>query len=152
MEQFIGTKIVQAEPAWRLTGRDGRKHIVTMKPALLEGEVLEEGYRVIYAPDGYESWSPKEVFEVAYRCTEGMNFGLALEAAKMGKKIARHGWNGKGIYLEVQVPNEHSKMTLPSIYIVTNGLITDNPLAPKGCVPWLASQTDMLSDDWYVIE
>ena len=81
-----------------------------------------------------------------------MNFGIALEEVKKGKKIARKGWNGKGIYLELQLPDEHSKMTLPYIYIVTNGLITDNPHAPKGMAPWLASQTDMLAEDWYIVE
>ena len=81
-----------------------------------------------------------------------MNFGKALEALKEGKKVARAGWNGKGIYIELQVPDQHSKMTLPYIYIVTNGLITDNPAAPNGVVPWLASQTDMLAEDWQVVE
>ena len=80
------------------------------------------------------------------------NFGEAIKYLKRGFKVARKGWNGKGIYLELQVPDEHSKMTLPYIYIVTNGLVTDNPHAPKGCVPWLASQTDMLSDDWVFVE
>ena len=81
-----------------------------------------------------------------------MDFGKAIEALKAGKKVRRRGWNGKGIYLELQRPDEYSKMTLPYIYIVTNGLVTDNPDAPKGVVPWLASQTDMLSEDWEVVE
>lgn len=81
-----------------------------------------------------------------------MNFGKALEALKNGKRVARRGWNGKGIYIELQRPDAHSKMTLPYIYIVTNGLVTDNPEAPKGVVPWLASQTDLLSEDWVVLE
>lgn len=81
-----------------------------------------------------------------------MNFGQAIEALKEGKRVARKGWNGKGIYLELQIPDEHSKMTLPYIYIVTSRLETTNPDAPKGVVPWLASQTDMLSDDWVVVE
>ena len=79
---------------------------------------------------------------------EEMNFGEAIEALKMGKCVARKGWNGKGIYLKLQRPDEHSKMTLPYIYIVTSKLVTDNSYAPKGLVPWLASQTDMLSEDW----
>lgn len=81
-----------------------------------------------------------------------MNFGKALEALKEGKKVARKGWNGKGIYLKLQNPDEHSKMTLPYVYIVTTNLVTDNPDAPKGVVPWLASQTDMLAEDWVVLE
>ena len=80
-----------------------------------------------------------------------MNFGQALELLKDGKKLCRKGWNGKGIYIELQRPDEHSKMTLPYIYIVTNSLITDNPDAPKGVVPWLASQTDLLAEDWELI-
>lgn len=80
------------------------------------------------------------------------NFGEAIKYLKRGFKVKRRGWNGKGIYIEMQKPDEHSKMTLPYIYIVTNGLVTDNPDAPKGVVPWLASQTDMLAEDWCFAE
>lgn len=80
-----------------------------------------------------------------------MNFGKAIELLREGKQVRRRGWNGKGIFLELQVPDEHSKMTLPYIYINTGGLETNNPDAPRGRVPWLASQTDMLSDDWEVL-
>lgn len=83
---------------------------------------------------------------------EMMNFGKAIEALKEGKKVARKGWNGKGIFIELQVPDEYSKMTHPYIYIDTTGLQTDNPDAPKDRVPWLASQTDMLAEDWMIVE
>lgn len=79
-----------------------------------------------------------------------MNFGEALEKLKQGKKVCRKGWNGKGIFIELQVPDVNSKMTHPYIYIDTTGLQTNNPDAPKDRVPWLASQTDMLADDWEV--
>jgi hypothetical protein len=79
---------------------------------------------------------------------EGKTFGEALEALKRGERMRRAGWNGKGIYIELQRPDEHSKMTLPYIYIVTTGLQSDNPAAPRGVVPWLASQTDLLAEDW----
>ena len=81
-----------------------------------------------------------------------MNFGQAIEALKAGKRVARKGWNGKGIFIELQVPDEHSKMTFPYIFIDTTGLQTTNPDAPKSRVPWLASQTDMLSEDWQVVD
>lgn len=77
-----------------------------------------------------------------------MNFGQAIELLKEGKRVAREGWNGKGIYIKLQRPDANSKMTQPYIYIVTTGLVTDNKAAPKGIVPWLASQTDMLAEDW----
>jgi len=79
-----------------------------------------------------------------------MNFGEAINKLKLGQKVARRGWNGKGIFIELQVPDEHSKMTHPYIFIDTTGLQGDNPDAPKDRVPWLASQTDILSEDWEV--
>lgn len=83
---------------------------------------------------------------------KSMNFGQALEALKEGKRVARRGWNGKGIYIELQRPDAHSKMTLPYLYIVTVDLISDNPDSPRGLAPWMASQTDMLSEDWYILD
>ena len=80
-----------------------------------------------------------------------MNFGKAIEKLKNGSKVARSGWNGKGIFIELQVPDKNSKMTSPYIYINTTGLQTENKLAPKSLVPWLASQTDMLAEDWVVV-
>lgn len=68
-----------------------------------------------------------------------LNFGQALEHLKAGGKVARVGWNGKGMWLALQRPDEHSKMTLPYIYMST---VTGD------LVPWLASQTDLLAEDW----
>lgn len=72
-----------------------------------------------------------------------MTFGLALTALRRGKAVTRAGWNGKGQFLELQVPDAHSKMTLPYIYITT---------VQGDRVPWLASQTDLLADDWQVVD
>lgn len=80
------------------------------------------------------------------------DFGQALNWLRAGRKVARKGWNGKGIFIELQRPDEHSKMTHPYIFIDTTGLQTDNENAPKNRVPWLASQTDMLSEDWTVLD
>lgn len=70
-----------------------------------------------------------------------MNFGQALEALKVGRRVAREGWNGKGMWLALQRPDAHSKMSLPYIYMST---VTGD------LVPWLASQTDMLAEDWVI--
>lgn len=72
-----------------------------------------------------------------------LTFGEALVALKEGNKVQRQGWSGKGMFLKLQVPDLHSKMTLPYIYMKT---VDDN------LVPWLASQTDVLSEDWVIIE
>lgn len=71
-----------------------------------------------------------------------MDFGDAIRALKQGQRVTRAGWNGKGMWLELQVPDAHSKMTLPYIFMST---------VTKDRVPWLASQTDMLAEDWQVI-
>jgi hypothetical protein len=72
-----------------------------------------------------------------------MNFGKAIEEMKLGKKVCRKGWNGKGMWLAIQTPDEHSKMTCPYIYMKT---------AQDDFIPWLASQADMLADDWELKE
>ena len=77
-----------------------------------------------------------------------MNIGEAIQSMKDGKRCARKGWNGRGIFVELQTPDKNSKMTSPYIYIDTTGLQTDNKDAPKSLVPWLASQTDLLACDW----
>jgi hypothetical protein len=70
-----------------------------------------------------------------------MTFGEAVEHLKDGARVSRSGWNGKGMYLEIQIPDGSSKMTLPYIYMKT---------AANNLVPWLASQTDILSNDWEI--
>lgn len=70
------------------------------------------------------------------------DFGKALLLLKMGKRVRRMGWNGKGMWLSLQKPDAHSKMTLPYIYICT---------VSGDLVPWLASQTDILAEDWDLI-
>jgi len=72
----------------------------------------------------------------------GLNFGAALHGLKNNEKVARRGWNGKGMWLELQRPDDHSKMTLPYIWMKT---------ADDQKVPWLASQTDMLAEDWEIV-
>ena len=76
------------------------------------------------------------------------DFGLAIVAMKQGKRVAREGWNGKGMWLEQQVPDEHSKMTLPYLYL---NYPADAINTPGARVPWLASQTDVLAEDWVVL-
>ncbi len=73
---------------------------------------------------------------------DNMNFGEALDLLKQGGRVTRAGWNGPGQYLQLQVPDANSKMTLPYIYICT---------VQADLVPWLASQSDMLAEDWQEI-
>jgi hypothetical protein len=70
------------------------------------------------------------------------DFGQALQFLLQGKRLARAGWDGKGVYIEVEFPTNNSKMSLPYIFMKT----ADNNL-----VPWLASQSDLLTSDWQVV-
>lgn len=72
----------------------------------------------------------------------GVTIGGALELMRAGRRVTRAGWNGKGQFLELQRPDERSKMTLPYIYITT---------VQGDRVPWLASQTDILAEDWIAL-
>ena len=164
MKQYIGTKVVHAVPAFKATGLN--KACKVANQVLTADQIKEceangwhftdkmEGYKVRYA-DGYESWSPKEAFDEAYRLTDAMNFGLAIEAAKMGKKIARAGWNGKKQYVELATCISY-KNSAGKIVNVDHQNIGNKALAFVGTsgvqMGWLASQADMLADDWYIVE
>ncbi len=156
MQTYIGTKVITARPMSRIEYNDYREW------ELPENENgADAGYLVEYLdggqsnhPDhaGYISWSPKDVFERSYRLVEGLDFGSALAAIKMGMKVSRTGWNGKGMFLRLnwnQSPTVKFEQknsgyeVLPFIVMKT----ADNKL-----VPWLASQTDLLAEDWIVGE
>ena len=150
MQKYIGTKIIEAVPAIRKGGKvyeEGWPIPKSMDPT-------EKGYKVRY-PDGYESWSPKDVFEEAYRPTDCMSFGLAIEAMKKGKKVARRGWNGKNQHIELAT--RISYMTAEGAFVnVEHEAIGNKAIAFCGTsgvqMGWLASQADMLADDWEVVE
>jgi len=72
----------------------------------------------------------------------GQGIGWAVKQMHDGHKVCRAGWNGKNMYLELQVPDAHSKMTLPYVYMRT---------VQGDLVPWLCSQTDLLAIDWELV-
>jgi len=141
MTEYFGTKRVAAEPETK----DGAA-----------------GYAVLY-PDGYRSWSPAATFEAAYRPVTSMNFGHALEALKTGHKVARAGWNGKGMWLILVGGTLKAQLRDGTPYKTATGLDeceilphidmwTVNADGRRAMLPgWLASQSDMLADDWTIV-
>lgn len=95
MKKYVGTKMLEARPMNRGEYNEYRGWTI---PA--NENPNDEGYLVKYQ-DGYESWSPKDIFEESYKDCMGMSFGIALELAKKGLKIARAGWNGKNQHIEL---------------------------------------------------
>lgn len=84
-----------------------------------------------------------------------MNFGQALEALKAGERVSRSGWVGKGMFL---VPGSTFQVNRPPLLgIYPEGTTInyrphiDMKDAEGKVVPWLASQTDILADDWGVV-
>ena len=151
MKRYIGTKIIKAKPMTRGEYNHYRGWDIP------ENENPEDnGYLVEYS-DGYQSWSPEKQFKDAYRECDNMTFGLAIEAMKHGLKVARSGWNGKGMFLFLAKDIEFTtkadlscvselkgELTLPSVVMKT----ADNHF----CIGWLASQTDMLAEDWNIVD
>ena len=89
---------------------------------------------------------------------QGMNFGDGLEALKNGQKVAREGWNGKGMFLFL-VPGSVFKVNrAPLLGIYPEGTEInyrphiDMKTVDGEIVPWVASQTDVLAKDWCVVE
>lgn len=152
MKTYIGTKIIKARPMTRAEYNVYRGWDL---PANENG--ADEGMLVEYIDggqanhplhNGYVSWSPADVFDRAYRTVENMTFGHALEALKAGQKVARDGWNGKGLWLQLHKPADGGRMTLPFIFMCYPD---DAKTTPGARVPWLASQTDMLAEDWTIV-
>ena len=167
MREYLGIKRIKACPMNRQEYNDYRNWTL---PNDENGE--DPGYLVEYLDspnsnhpnhEGYISWSPKDVFEKAYKVADKLTFGEALEALKAGMKITRKGWNGKGMFLfllpagiipksAIHDPNlrdvlqdsgKDSFEALASIRMKT----ADN----KILTGWLASQTDMLAEDWVIV-
>lgn len=149
---YIGTKLINAKPMNLGDYNNYRDWIIPENE-----DPNREGYLVIY-PDGYESWSPKEQFEEAYRPTDGMNFGLAYEAMRKGLKVARSGWNGKDMFIFIVPGSTFIVNRPPLLGIYPEGTEinyhshVDMKTADNKIVPWLCSQTDMAADDWQIVE
>lgn len=87
-----------------------------------------------------------------------MNFGDAIAALKAGKRVARKGWNGKGMFLFLVNGSTFTVNREPLLSILGEGTQVqyhahiDMKTAQGYVVPWLASQADMLSEDWELVE
>lgn len=160
MQQYIGTKQVHGLPMTR-----GEYNKLRRWTTPANENPNDEGYLVEYLDggepnhpyyNGYISWSPKKQFENAYRLTTGMTFGLAIEALKKKLSVARAGWNGKGMFLFL-IQGSNDIATLhgygfgeylgePTFRDAIFMRTVDNQL-----VPWTASQTDVLAEDWVIV-
>jgi hypothetical protein len=161
MKQYLGVKLIHAKPMTRAEYNAFRGWEL---PANENG--LDAGFLVEYVDGGqtntteyagYVSWSPKEVFDRAYQLIDGMTFGMATEALKQGFKVSRVGWNGKGMFL-YYVPADYYPVKTDA----AKSFYGENSLVPyrayiamktvdNDVVPWVASQSDILANDWNIV-
>lgn len=86
------------------------------------------------------------------------DFGLAIVALKQGKRVAREGWNGKGMFLFLVPGSRFTVNREPLMSIMGEGTQVDYhahidmKTAQGYVVPWLASQSDMLAEDWMLVD
>lgn len=166
MKAYIGTKLINAMPMSRADYNTFRGR------ALPENENgADEGYLVEYVGEGqhpntpqfkgYVSWSPATVFEESYRPTTQLDFGGALVMLKEGSKVARAGWNGKGMYITMKpgypqgIPCNAATAKAHNIEEGANIIYCpylEMKTADNKLVPWLASQTDILAEDWTFVK
>lgn len=147
MKQYVGTRMIHADPMTRGEYNQYRGWQIP------ENENPEdEGYHIVYS-DGYETWIPQKQFDEVYRGVRHLTFGIAVELLKKGKKVARQGWNGKGMYLFLspklgcQMYEQFTGEKINDLQEFVVMKTTDGTL-----VPWLASQTDVLAEDWMFVE
>ena len=155
MVAAIGTKAVNAKPMTRHEYYDFRG----WQPPENENGA-DEGYLVEYQDGepntteykGYVSWSPKAQFDNAYQdVTKGVSFGHAIELLKGGYRVAREGWNGKKQYIQLASGISYKAPT-GDIVNCEHDAIGNMAVAFVGTsgvqMGWLASQADMLAEDW----
>ena len=170
MKSFIGTKMILARPMSR-----GEYNTYRGWQIPLDVNPADEGFLVEYVDGGasnhpghagYISWSPKDVFERAYRPSAGLDFGDAIRALKAGYRVSRSGWNGKDMWLSLSGPLEGRRIPAESFWSIHNAKYAAQTLDGSAnvlpCITmktadgsilmgWLASQSDMLAEDWVAL-
>ena len=137
--------------------------------ANVERDAEDDGYVITYRKgqaNEYVSWCPKAEFDAVSRPVDGMPFGRAVELMKVGKKVARKGWNGKGMWLSVPLTNGPAEIPYYNVLDEHNGeyahqnggtvkvmpYVTMKTADGSIVMGWVASQTDMLAEVWFVVE
>ena len=163
MKTYICTKMIQAVPAKMVNGviwPDGLPLPEVKDTGCNEcggNTVITDGYMYTASPeDRWPQFMEAAEFEKHCRPAISMTFGDAIEAMKNGKRVARHGWNGSGMYVflafEPDFVTDADISAFDQQEVEVGDMLvmkTANDTFQPG---WLASQADMLADDWYIVE
>ena len=160
MKDYIGTTLLKAIPM-------NRKDYIDYRGWDLpdDEDGTDTGYLVELVtgesnhPDheSYISWSPKEVFENAYQTSGNFSFGHAIELAKQGKRVARKGWNGAGMFAYVVQANEYPALSDHIKGMFPNDMVPYRAYwalktAQNDVATWAPSASDSLAEDWCVVD
>ena len=151
MKDYIGTKQLAAKP---MTLGEYNEYRGWTIPA--DENPDRAGYLVRYE-DGYQSWSPIEAFEGAYQPLDKMSFGHAVAMLKAGAKVARHGWNGSGMFAYMVPAASYPVQTGAAASHFGQGSLVPYRayLALKtvddDVATWAPSCSDVLADDWHIV-
>lgn len=160
MRAYIGTKTLLANAMTR-----GEYNAYRGWDMPANEKAGDPGYLVEYTDgsggndarhEGYISWSPAEVFEKAYQSLGAMSFGHAVEMMKAGHKVARTGWNGKGMFVYLVPPAAYPVQTgAAKSHFGEGSMVPYNAyLAIKGVdgavSTWVHSDDDVLANDWQI--
>jgi hypothetical protein len=172
MKKYTGTKTLMARPmtrgeyntyrGWEIPADENPND-----PGYLVEYELVEGEKQLH-PDhkGYISWSPASVFEKSYRVNGCLSIGDAVIALKQGKRVARIGWNGKGMFLFLLPAGDGIPTKVihdPALRAVIESEVGGETFDALGSVRmftadkkiltgWLASQSDLLAEDWEILD
>ena len=156
----IGTKLLLATA---MTLGDYNKHQGWTIPE--DQDPRDEGFLVEYLdggksnhPDheGYISWSPLDVFNKSYKTSGEMSFGMAIEAAKRGYKVARKGWNGAGMFAYIVPAGIYPAQTTQIEGEFDNDMVPYREYwalktAQGDIATWAPSGSDSLANDWSIV-
>ena len=166
MKTYICTKIIHAVPSKMVNGFPWAEGLPLppVKTVIdpIDGEAkhrpaVEEGYLYVSdADDLYPQFMKTEDFEAMCRPVDSMSFGYALEAMKHGERVARAGWNGKDMYIfiasEPDFTTDADISALDNREVAVGDVICMKTAQDTFQLGWLASQADMLAEDWYIVE
>ena len=145
MQSFIGTKRIHAKPMDRADYNEFRGWELPADECGSDAGMLVEytdgGKANTDSYTGYVSWSPLDVFNLAYTETNGMTFSEALSAIKLGESVALPFW-GADVFISLQTPTELSKMTASYLFVTSR----------YGLVPWNPTQVELLANNWQVVD
>lgn len=158
----IGTKLIKASPMNRKAYNDLRGWTVPADENPADDgflvEYLDGGKANVPGFEGYVSWSPKGVFENAYHSTAAMTFGDAIVLLKLGHRVARAGWNGKGMFVYMVPAASYPAQTgAAKAHFGVDAMVPYNAyFALKGVddtvSTWVPSINDALAEDWTLVE